>query len=113
MPNSTSYTNLIIVSERIIDLTNLVFFREIISNALMKFARIGRVIEQNSIGFLAISPRTTCLLEISFERIWAIHVDNHPHIGLINAHTEGIGSYHYASVITLPVLLSDVFREMF
>ena len=79
----------------------------------MKFACIRGIIEQNCIGFLPIPTSTARFLEVGFEGIRAVHVDNHTHVRLVYAHSECVCCYHYAYFITLPLLLTDIFREMF
>ena len=57
-------------------------------------AHIGAGIEQRAPGGLSIAACTPGLLIIAFQILGHIIVDDEPHVGLVDAHTEGIGGYH-------------------
>ena len=101
-----AYAYLIEEGKMFVDLSDIVFLREGIADALVEFAVVGIVVEQHGIGFLSIAPCTASLLEIGFEGVGTVDMEHHPYIGLVDAHSEGIGSDHHAYLVFLPVALT-------
>ena len=57
-------------------------------------AHIGAGIEQRAPGGLSIAACTACFLIITFQILGHVIVDHEPHVGLVDAHAEGIGRHH-------------------
>ena len=106
---SASCTNLIVIGEMFVYFLYIVFLGEIIGNSSIQFARIIVAMKQYGVSFSSVSPCTACFLEICFDRIGTIDVDNRTHIGLVYTHSESIGGHDDTYVICLPILLSIIF----
>ena len=61
--------------------------------------------EQNAAGGQAVPAGTTCLLIVALQIFWHVVVDHIPDIGLVNAHTKGIGGHHDQRAVIEKVLL--------
>ena len=59
---------------------------------------------------LAVASGPTRLLKVGLDAVRAVHVHHQPHVGLVNAHSEGIGGHHHPHLIVLPLSLSLVFH---
>ena len=92
----------------IIDRTYVVLLREGVADALQQLALVVAVVEQYSVGLLAVASGTSRLLEVSLDGVRAVHVDNQPYVGLVNTHAEGVGGHHDAHLVLLPRFLSLV-----
>ena len=90
-------------------LANIFLLWESCPDTRQKVSSVMLAVEQDSIGTVAITTRTTRFLEVSFEGIGAIHVYDKSHIGLVYTHAKGISGNHHADLIMLPVRLSLVF----
>ena len=101
-----TFAYLIEEGEVFIDLSDVILFWEGVADALVEFAMVGIVVEQHSIGFPAIASGTASLLEIGFEGVWTVDVDDQSHIGLVDTHAECICGYHHTYLVFLPVALS-------
>ena len=93
----------------LIDISDIIFLGEIFCYPFMEFVFVDPVVYEYGVGFLAISSRTPCLLEIGFQGIRAVDVDYHSDIGLVDAHTECIGCHNNPHPIVRPCPLALVF----
>ena len=93
----------------LIHLFDIVFLWEGVGDAFLEFPVVGIVIEQYGIGFFAITPGTSCFLEISLYAVRTVHVDDEPHVRFVDTHAKGIGCHHHTHLVLLPVSLSFVF----
>ena len=100
--------DLIEEGQMFVDLTDIVFLRECVDNALFEFALVAVVIEQHGVRALAVTSRTACLLEIGFDAVRTVDVYHQPYIGFVDAHAEGVGGHHHADPAFLPRLLPFV-----
>ena len=94
----------------LVHLSDIVLGGEGVGDALFEFALVGTVIEQYGVGTMAIAPSSASLLEISLDAIRTVDMYYQSHVGLVDTHTEGIGSYHHAGLSFLPGLLTLVFH---
>ena len=111
-PITISCGYLIIESQMLIDLSDIVFLREGVDDALFQLGMIVVVVKQDGKGRLAVATCTTSLLEIGLQRIRTLVVDYQTHIRLVDAHAKGVGGYHDANAVMLPVALSLVLLGM-
>jgi hypothetical protein len=68
-----------------------------------KDVRLG--IKKNTIPRLSVSACSACLLIIGLKTLGHIVVNDKAHIGLVNAHAEGIGGNHDPATVVDKVLL--------
>jgi hypothetical protein len=61
--------------------------------------------QQHGKGPLSVAAATSRLLEVGLRTVGHIEMDDETHIGLVYAHTEGIGTYHHPYLVLLPTLL--------
>ena len=90
----------------LIDLSDVVFLREGVGNALLELALVCIVVEQYGIGFPAVAPSTSCFLEVGLDAVRTVDVDHEAHIGFVDAHAEGISGHHHAYFVLLPPSLA-------
>ena len=90
----------------LVHLTDIVFAGEGISDTLLEFALVCSVIQEHGIGPASVAPSTASLLEICLDTVWTVDVYHQSHVGLVDAHAEGIGGYHHPYPAFLPSLLS-------
>ena len=67
-----------------------------------------RTPKQKSLCRITVAARPTGFLKIGFQRIGHIHVNDKAHIGLVDAHAEGVGGNHHAAFAFHPPLLTAV-----
>ncbi len=98
------------VGQVFIDLTNLVLGREGVVDAFGEFGIITIIIEQDSLSRLAVTTCTTCFLEVGLDGVGTVVVHDQTDVGLVDAHTEGVGADDDAYLVLLPVALALVFH---
>ena len=99
---------LIIIGQMLVDLPDIVAGRKGVVDALGQLAVVAVVVEQNGLGRLPVASSTTGFLEIGLQGVRAVVVDHHAHVRLVNTHAEGVGGYHDAHPVVLPVALALV-----
>ena len=72
--------------------------------AELPFDVLGRV-QQHAVGRLAIAPGAAGLLQVVLQRRGRIGVDDEAHVGLVDAHAEGIGRADHAQLAGEEALL--------
>lgn len=90
----------------LVDLTDVVLVREGISDALQQFALVGMIVEQHGVGLNPITTGTTCLLKIGLDAVRTVNMYHHTYIRLVDTHTKGVGGYHHALFVVLPLALA-------
>jgi hypothetical protein len=66
----------------IINIRHFAFFETIIQNKVLK------TVKENTVRLFAVSTSSPYLLIVAFHGGGQVEMDNKPHIGLIDAHTE-------------------------
>ena len=56
---------------------------------------VARGVQQHAPGRRAVPPGAARLLVVALEVAGHIVVDHHPHVGLVDAHAEGVGGHHH------------------
>ena len=105
-------SNLVVVGQVFVNLLDILAWREGIVDTLRQLAIVIAVEEQDGTGWLSVTSRTSCLLEVSLQRIGTVVVNDQPDVGFVDAHSEGVGGYHDAHGIVLPVALAAVLVGM-
>ena len=105
-------SNLVVVGQMFVHIFNIFARGKGVVDALRQFAVVAAIEEQDGTGGLSVASGTTRLLEIGLDGIGTIVVDDQTDIGFVDAHTEGIGSYHDTHAVVLPVALSTVLVGM-
>ena len=100
--------DLVEVGEVLVDLSDVVFLRKCVGDALLQLAFVGVVVEQDGIGLEAVTTGTAGLLEIGLDTVGTVDVDDESYVGLVDAHAEGVGGHHHAGLTLLPGLLSFI-----
>ena len=72
---------------------------------LAQVGQVGGVPEKHRIGALAVAACPSRLLEIGFQAVGWLPVHHEAHVGLVDAHAEGVGAHHHPYLATLPGLL--------
>ena len=103
---------LVVVGQVFVDLFDILAWRKRIVNAFYQFAVVVAVIEQDGTGRLSITSCTSCFLKISFDGVWTVVMDDYADVSFVDTHSEGVGGYHDAHGIVLPVALSTVLVGM-
>lgn len=101
--------HLAVVAEVVVDGADEIAVGEGVGNATHQPAAIGRVVEKHSVGGLAVAAGTAGFLEIGFGGVGEVEMNDQTDIGLVDAHTEGIGGYHNTDGAGSPTLLALVF----
>ena len=112
MAFSAAYAHLEEVGQVFIDVLDEVDGRIIISDATFQDALVVVVVEQNGISFLAVAARTARFLKVGLDGVGGVVVDDDSDVGLVYAHTEGVGADDDADVVLLPVVLPLVLHRM-
>ena len=94
------------VGEVLVDVLDLFLVGKSVVDAFPQLPFVGCIVEQDGIRLVAISSGTTCLLKVCLQRVGTVDVDDHTNVGLVNAHSEGIGGNHHSYLIILPHFLS-------
>ena len=105
-------SNLVVVGQMFIHLFNIFARGEGVVDALRQLAVVAAVEEQNGSGRLTVASGTASLLEVSLEGVGTVVVDDQSDVGLVDAHAEGVGGYHDARAVVLPVALAAVLVSM-
>ena len=92
----------------LVDTAYELLLREIVGDALLQLHLVARVVEQHSIGTLAVASGTSGFLEVGFDGVGTVVVDDQTHIGLVDAHAKGVGSHYHPPFVVLPLLLVAV-----
>ena len=79
--------------------------RKVQLKLLLLFIFVGRVIQQNRVGLVFITPGAARLLVIRLQAFGQILMYHKTHVGLIYSHPEGIGSHNYTATVMEPVIL--------
>ena len=87
----------------------VVFVGEGVCYSFVEFPMVGIIIQQYCVSLEPVSSCTSCLLEISFERVGTVDVYHQSYIGFVDTHSEGICSHHHSCLIVLPGFLPLVF----
>ena len=66
---------------------------------------IPRGIEQDALGLCAVPPGAACLLVVAFQALGHIVVNDVGHVGLVDAHAEGVGGHHDGLPVVEEILL--------
>ena len=75
------------------------------ADGLAEAADVGAVPEQDGEGVLSVTPGPPRLLEVGLERVGHVEVADEAHVGLVDAHAEGIGRHDDARLAALPRVL--------
>ena len=71
-----AHRNLVEIGQMLVDCPDIVLVREIVADALHQFCLVVSVVEQHGIAFPPVSSCTSRFLEIGFQRIRTVHVDD-------------------------------------
>ena len=74
----------------------------------MNHSRVRRsreVVENDAAAFAAVAPGAARFLIVAFQAVRAGAVDDEAHVGLVNAHAEGVGGDQRVQVAVEPALL--------
>ena len=103
---------LVVIGQMFIDLADVIAGWEGIVDALAQFGIVALVVQHHGISLLSVSSGTTRFLEVGFDRVGTVVVCYQSDVGLVNAHSEGVGSDDDAYPVVLPVALPLVFDGM-
>ena len=105
-PQPFALADLEIVTQLVIAVADIVLRGEAVLEAALQQLAVAPGDNRHSIGALAITPRTACLLEVFLQRGGHGEMQHQTHVGLINPHTEGIGRDHDAHLAPHPARLA-------
>ena len=105
-----AHGHLVVVLQMLIYIFYIIFLREVIRNAFQQGSAVRLSVEDDGIRLLAVAPGPSGLLEVGFNGVRQVHVDDEAHIGLVDAHAECISGHDDAAFAPLPTLLADVAR---
>ncbi len=108
-----SHANGIVVGKVLVNILDQLFLRKIVYDALGQFTLVAVVPQQHGVCLVAVAPSAPGLLKISLYRVGAVDVHHHSHIGLVDAHAEGVGGNDDSHLVVLPQLLPLVFHGGF
>ena len=95
-----------VVADLLVDLLHALERRKLLLEAADRaLAVVGRD-EQQGVGACTVAPGASGLLVVAFERIAHRVVDDEAHVGLVDAHAEGVGRDHHPHAARDPLLLS-------
>ena len=103
---------LVVVGQMFIYLPDVLLGRIGVVNALLQFGVVAVVVEQDSLCGLPVASGAARFLEIGFDGVGAVVVQNQSYVGLVYTHSKGVSSHHDARAVVLPVALSLVFVGM-
>ena len=70
-------------------------------------------VEHYGVSLLAVTSCSSCLLEVGFESVGKLIVDDESYVRLVDAHAEGVGCHHHSHLVVTPCTLSFVFSGRF
>ena len=100
---------LVEIGQMLIDLTNIVTWREGVVDTLLQFGCIAAAIEQYGLSRKSVSSRTACFLKVSLRGVGTVVMDDEAHVRFVDTHAECVCGYDDTDGIVLPVVLSAVF----
>ena len=103
-----AYAYLVEIGQLVVHLADEVFLGKRVADALLQLRQVRVVVEQHGVGFLSVAPGASCLLEVGFDAAGAVDVDDQSHVGLVDAHAEGVGSHDDALAGVGPLFLVRV-----
>ena len=95
-------------AQQLVSITHIIEFRKLVRQPTRHYLSLLPQRQQNSISLLPVSTRTAGLLKVGLYGIRYICMKHQTHIGLVDAHTKGVGSHHNAELVTPPALLTLV-----
>ena len=99
---------LAVVAKVVVHAFYLVDGREGLNRALLKFPLVRLVVEHYGKSLFLVASGASGLLKVGFERVGQVNVDDKPHIGLVDAHSEGVGGHNHACGAAFPGVLLGV-----
>ena len=89
----------------LVDSLDILLWRESVLNTLLQCPPVTPIIKQDSIRLPAVTSGTPGLLKVGLQRTWAVKMDNHPHIRLVDSHAESVCRNYDPYSVVLPVVL--------
>ena len=99
------------VGEMVVDLPDERFGREGVGHAPAQHAAVGSADEQDRIGGQPVAPGTAGFLEVGFDGIGGVEVDDGADVGLVDAHAECVCGDDDTRLAVLPGALAQVLVE--
>ena len=107
--HGAAHAYLVEIGQMVIDLPHVFFVGEGVGDAFVQLAFVAAVVEHCAERRFSVASCASRFLEIGLERVGAVDVYHHAHVGFVDAHAEGVGGHHHAHLVVLPVALSLVF----
>ena len=89
----------------LVDVLDVLRRREGEAEHLAHAPQVGLVPQQHRVGALPVAAGAPRLLEIRLRAVGRREVHHEAHVGLVDAHSEGVGTHHHANLTALPGIL--------
>jgi hypothetical protein len=96
---------LVLVGQGLVHLPQDGFRRVGQFDAPPQVVEVGGVVEGHGVGFFLVAAPAAGFLVVGFQRVGQVHVHHHPHVGLVDAHAEGVGRHDHPGAVVDPVVL--------
>ena len=100
------------VADMVVQVLYLLLGREGTLQLSLQVCCLLTIAKEYGMRRLAVATCSSCFLIILFQGVWRIQMYHQSDIGIVYAHTEGVGGYHDAYSSLLPVTLAEVFLEV-
>ena len=100
---------LVVAGEVVVDLAYVVVGGVVLVDAPAEQWGVGAAPEECGPGGLAVAPGASGFLEVGFEGVGRVEMDDETYVGFVNAHSEGVGGYDDGYLSGLPKVLPGVF----
>ena len=97
------------VGQVVVDLAYVVVGGVVLVDAPAEQWGVGAAPEECGPGGLAVAPGASGFLEVGFEGVGRVEMDDETYVGFVNAHSEGVGGYDDGYLSGLPKVLPGVF----
>ena len=105
---SVAHTDFIIARNVLVGFANILLVGICFRDAACERKLVFWVVEQDGVRRVAVASCSSSLLEIGFDGVGQVVVDDESHVGLVDAHAECVGCHHHAAAVLGPVGLSKV-----
>ena len=110
LPRPILVGDLQVVENLAVDILDIVQRRRADADNLAQPRLVRRIPEQHRPGRLAVASGPARLLEVGLDALRHVVVADKAHVGLVDAHTEGVGGDNHARLAALPAVLDGAAR---
>ena len=97
-----------VVAQQLIDALYLLCGRVVVRDALFDHGFVPLAVQEHTPRLLPVTSGSSGFLEVRFDGVRQIVVDNEPHIGFVDTHAERVGADDDARLRVFPCLLFGI-----